>query len=326
MVGLALWALVGCGSPSPVAVTGPLVVYSGRSEALVGPLFKKAEAELGLDIDVQYGDTPEMVARALAEGSFGLEDLVFAQEVGHLETLAAADLLATLPPALLDEVGPRYRDAEGQWVATSARLRVLVVSKKLADADVPTRLADLTDPKWSGRVAWAPTNASFQAHLSLLRKAWGEAETERWLRAMQANAPLSFPKNGPVVEAVASGKADVGLVNHYYLHQLSNGPEFGAINKSFQSGDAGNVLMLSGLGVRKGSPREADAARLLTWMVAPATQSWFAQSTFEYPVRADAVLHPAVTPIDAAALYPSQPADLADLAPVRALLQRVGLQ
>ena len=56
-------------APQKPAVTEKVVVYSGRSESLVGELFEKMEQELQFDIEVQYGSTSEMATRFLTEGA-----------------------------------------------------------------------------------------------------------------------------------------------------------------------------------------------------------------------------------------------------------------
>ena len=81
-------------SSSEEAVEKPtLTIYSGRSESLVGPIFDKLEAEGKFKLQVQYGDTAEMVTRLITEGSESPADLIFAQDSGHLGVLAAKDLL-----------------------------------------------------------------------------------------------------------------------------------------------------------------------------------------------------------------------------------------
>lgn len=335
----ALWLglLVACGgTPTetpkapeaakvPDAAPQKVVVYSGRSESLVGPLFKKAETALGITIEVQYGDTGEVVTRLATEGAASPADLIFAQEAGHLAALGRSGVLAKLPDAVLEQVGPRYKDEGGRWVGTSGRLRTLVYrADKLKPEDLPKSLAELADPKWKGRVGWAPDNGSFQAHVSLLRAAWGEEKTEAWLKSMKDNGTQRYPKNAPIVQAVEDGAIDLGWVNHYYLHQLKPAH---AKNSSFATaGDPGNVLMVAGIAMREGAAHADAANKLVGWLVGPEAQGYFAHSTFEYPVRADVTLHPDVPPVAPELLYTGDLTPLSDLAPTRAMLQRVGLQ
>lgn len=325
LAALAAWSVAATARAGGDA--GTLVVYSGRGEALVAPLFREFEEQTGIELDVRYGATPTLAAQLRLEGDKSPADLVFAQECGALGALAEAGLLAPLPADVLARVEPRFRDPGGRWVATSGRARVLVHdTRRVRPEELPRRLEDLADPRWKGRIGWAPSNASFQAHVSALRHGWGEARTRAWLEAVQRNEPRAYPKNGPIVQAVAAGEVDVGLVNHYYLHRLRR-PGWTLANASFAAeGDAGNVLMISGIGVRAGSPNAGRAARLVTWLLADAQQRYFAQETYEYPVATDVPTHDDVTPLAGLRLASIDPIHLTDLAPTLELLRELGLQ
>ncbi len=56
---LATLLVLGIGISSQAA-DKKLTIYSGREEKLVGPLIEKAEQDLGMDIEVRYGDTAEL--------------------------------------------------------------------------------------------------------------------------------------------------------------------------------------------------------------------------------------------------------------------------
>lgn len=304
----------------------PLVIYAGRGEALVGELLAEASKQTGVPIRVQYGATPDLVTRVLAERDLSQADLVFAQEAGHLGVLATAGLLAPLPSTLLDEVEPRFRDPDGRWIGTSGRLRTLVIhGPSLPTAERPSALAQLAEPQFRGKLGWAPSNASFQAHIAALLHLWGEDRTRAWLAAIQVSEPRAFPKNGPIVRAVTDGELPLGWVNHYYLHQGKR-PGDVSFNHAFAPGDAGNVLMVSGLAVRAGSPREADAHKLVAWLVSDDAQARIAEQSWEYPVRSGVPTHADVPALALVGLAEVPQAALADLEPARALLRSLSLQ
>jgi len=332
-VALAL-TLAACSGPTeeadkgevPVAHTGPVVGYRGRSESLAKPILEHASAELGLEIEVQYGSTPDLVSRFLTEGAESPADVVFAQDPGFLGVLSEREALAPLSEQTLGLVDARFRDPAGRWLGTSGRLRVLVVdTSSVPEAKRPTSLKDLADPKWKGKLGWAPSNSSFQAHLSGLRHAWGEDETRTWLQGVMANAPTRYPKNSPQVEAADTGAIAIGWVNHYYLHRR---PKEGrrAANWSFpEAGREGNVLMVSGAGVRSGSPRAADAEKVVAWLASEQAQQKFATENYEYPTRPGVAAHPDLQPLSEVPLAEIQQSHLSDLAPTRTLLEELGL-
>lgn len=303
-----------------------VTIYSGRGESLVGPLLDKVEAETGVKVEVQYGGTSEMATRILAEGDASPADVFLAQDPGHLGALAKRQVLAPLSDELLSQVAPAYRDDGGRWIGTSGRLRVLVVhTGRVPEAERPTSLEDLADPKWKGRLGWAPGNGSFQAHVSALRSVWGEDRTRTWLEGMAANAPTVYPKNSPQVEAAGSGAIDIGWVNHYYLYKFDH-QALGVVNHSFEAGDAGNLMMMSGAGVRAGSPNADAAEKVVAFLVSETAQNYFAKETKEYPTRPGVATHPDVPTIAPEELVVVSQDVLADVAATRKMLQDLGLQ
>ena len=311
-----------------VGAAEPLTVYSGRGEALVGPLLEQFTRESGIEVRVTYQGTPALATQLLAEGRDTPADVILAQDAGYLAALEKRDLLAPLPEPLLEQVDPRFRDREGRWIGTSGRARVLVYDPQRLDrSELPKRLADLADPRWSGRLGWAPGNASFQAHVSALRHLWGEQATREWLRAVKANRPVVYPKNSPQVQAVASGEIRLGWVNHYYLHKLKNQVGDHAANVSLPTpGDAGNVLMPSGAAMVASTRKREQALALLRFLVSEPAQRYFAEQTFEYPTRPGVPTHRDVPPLDSLNLAEIDPESLTDLEPTLAMLRELGLQ
>src|SRR5690606_26622021 len=191
-----------------------ITVYSGRSEALVGPALEKFQQETGARLRVRYGETAELAALLLEERDRTPASVFFAQDAGALGALARESRLATLPDPVLTRVDPRFRSPRGEWVGVTGRARTLDYNTgKLTEAELPASVLELTDPKWRGRIGWAPTNGSFQAFVTAMRVQLGEDRAEKWLRDILANKPQEYPKNSEIVRAVGAGEVDVGLVN-----------------------------------------------------------------------------------------------------------------
>jgi iron(III) transport system substrate-binding protein len=298
-------AAAACGDPrpepgSPAAETGDLVVYSGRAEKLVQPVLTAFEQAKGRRVRVRYGDTAELAATLLEEGARSPADVYFAQDAGGLGALAAARMLRRLPDDVLGLVPPGFRSSAGEWVGVSGRARVLAYSTaRVRPEELPESVLGLTDPRWKGRVGWAPQNGSFQAFVTALRLRHGDDEALRWLRGIVANAPKSYAKNAPAVQAVADGEVDVALVNHYYLFRFleERGPGFPVRNHYFPKGDVGNLVNVAGAGVLATSRRPEAATELVRWLLGDAAQRHFALETSEYPLRPGVPLAPGLTPL-----------------------------
>ncbi|MDQ3938227.1 MAG: extracellular solute-binding protein, partial [Chloroflexota bacterium] len=147
--------------PASPPASGSIVVYSGRSPELVGPLIDDFQASSGIQAQVRYADTAELAALLLEEGDNTPADVFFAQDAGALGAVAAEGMLAPLPDELLDRVPPAFRSPGGEWVGASGRARVVVYDTRDVDAaDLPQTIDGFTDPAWRGRIGWAPTNGS----------------------------------------------------------------------------------------------------------------------------------------------------------------------
>lgn len=309
---------------------GALVIYSGRSEALVGPIIQQFAEVTGIDVQVRYGSTSEMAATLLEEGTNSPADVFFAQDPGGLGAVANAGLFAPLPEELLTQVPERFRSADDLWTGISGRARVIVYNTEAVDpATLPADIYDLIDPQWSGRIGWAPSNGSFQAMVSAMRVVWGEEKTRTWLEGIQANQPIVFEGNVPIVEAVAAGEVDIGLTNHYYLYRFlrERGEGFGARNHFMTGGGPGSLIMISGAGRLANGPNEQNALRFLQFMLSTPAQQYFATSTSEYTLAGTVVTPPGLPPLselEANALDIDMAA-LEDLQGTIALIRDVGV-
>lgn len=310
--------------------TDSLVVYSGRSEALVAPIIAQFAEASGIKVDVRYGSTAEIAATLLEEGTVSPADIFFAQDPGGLAAVANAGLFAPLPDELLARVPERFRSEDGLWAGISGRARVVVYNTaKVKPEDLPADIFDFTDPKWSGRIGWAPTNGSLQAMVTAMRATWGEERTREWLTGIQANQPMVYEGNAPVVEGVAAGEVDVGLVNHYYLYRFlsEQGEGFAARNHFLQGGGPGSLIMVAGAGRLTNGPNEVNALRFLQFMLSPVAQQYFAGQTNEYPL-VEGVVTPAGLPpladLEAVALNIDM-SDLEDLQGTLTLMQDAGV-
>lgn len=312
-------------SEEELAASG-LVIYSGRSESLVGPIIEAFEAQTGVDVAVRWGATAELAATILEEGANTPADVFYAQDPGGLG--AVAEMFVPLDESLLGTVDARFRDPDGRWVGVTGRARVIVYNTAaVQESDLPADLWGFTDAAWSGRLGWAPTNASFQAMVTAMRVIWGEEQTADWLRGILANEPEVFSGNTPIVAAVGAGEIDVGFVNHYYLYRFlaEEGEGFPARNYFLPDGGPGSLVMVSGAGILEESENKAVAAEFLRFLLSQDTQALFVHETFEYPVVAGVAAPEGLTPLSNLNATEIQLTDLADLQGTLELLREVGV-
>ena len=276
-----------------------LTIYSGRSKSLVEPIIKQFEEKSGIQVEVSYGGTTQLAAAILTEGDKSPADLFWAQDAGALGAVSKKAMFEKLPESILTQVPSDFRDAEGFWVATSGRARVLAYApERVKMEELPESIFDLTQPMWKGRVGWAPTNASFQAFVTSLRVQVGEERTEEWLRGMKANGVKKYAKNTPIIEALAAGEIDVGLPNHYYLLRFkSKDADFPVEQAFFKSSDPGNLVNIAGVGLLKSSKNKEAALKFVEFLLSSKAQQYFTSDVFEYPAIEGVTPHASLIPL-----------------------------
>jgi iron(III) transport system substrate-binding protein len=263
-----------------------LTVYSGRTQNLVGPLLERFNQETGIAIDVKYGDSAELALLLAEEGDRSPADVFLSQSPGATGFLAGKGRLAQLDTGLLGKVDQRFHNRDGRWVGVSGRQRVLVYNAELvADRDLPDSVLELTGDRFTGKVALAPSNGSFQDFVTAMRQLEGEDATTRWLKAMAGNKPRTYANNNAIVEAVSRGEVPMGLVNHYYNYRFQQeNPDTPSRNHGFADGDVGALVIPSTASVLAGSDKADEAARLVEFLLSPEAQRYFSDQTFEYPL------------------------------------------
>lgn len=292
LVAIAL-TVAGCAAPSTAApeTSAPaeaqtLVVYSGRAEELVAPLIDQFEAASGVSVDVRYAGTTELAAQLLEEGDATPAEVFLSQDAGALGALSQAGRFTTLPESVTSLVDPKYTSADGSWVGLTGRARVIVYdSERLEAGEVPGDVFELIEPKWRGRVAIVPGNASFQAFVTALRVSEGEERAREWLEGLVANDAQIYSGNGDVLEAVNNGAVELGLINHYYWASSEQDPT--KLRAQLKFGDPGTVSALvnaTGVGILTGAADSQPARAFVEFLVSEQAQRYFLEQTYEYPL------------------------------------------
>ncbi len=313
---MAAISLAGCApaatepaqSATESAQAQPLVVYAGRSEELVQPLIDQFTADTGIEVEVRYAGSAELAAQILEEGANTPADVFFAQDAGALGAVSKAGLLKTLDQSVRDLVSAEYGAKDGSWIGVSGRVRVLNYNPQKV-TELPKSVFDLANPEYKGRVAIAPTNASFQAFVTAMRVIEGDTNTLAWLEAMKTNAVI-YEKNGAILDAVEAGEVDMGLINHYYW--FAKAKEVGAENMmsklaQFEGQDIGNLRNVAGVGILSDNP---SAKIFVEYLLSQKGQQYFVEQTGEYPLVSGVSAVEGVTPLSD---IPSPAFDLNDL-------------
>lgn len=243
-----------------------LTVYTNQHLSLIEALTAAYTEETGVKFNIQPDANFGQIE---AEGSASPADIFLSEDPGAVAQLAKANLLVELDSQIIDQVQPGLSDPKNFWVAYAARTRVLFYNPTVIDeADLPKSLMDMTDDRYKGMFAWAPSGA-FVATTQYLLSTIGEEATTEFLEALNANG-INEQKNGNVRDTVEAGKHAMGLSNHYYWWIKAN--EVGGADQmeskiyNFPNEDPGNLILSSGAGILANSKNQAAASDFLGWL------------------------------------------------------------
>jgi iron(III) transport system substrate-binding protein len=319
-------ALSACGSSARGTT---ITLYNGQHEQTTAALVSAFEKQTGIRVEVRTGDEAELGNQILQEGSSSPADVFYTENTPVLEALREHGLLAPVAPSTLAAVPSRYDSAQGDWVGVSARVSVLVYNtSQVKPAELPSSILELADPKWRGRVGFAPSETDFQPLITAIVKLDGLATAERWLKGLQANS-RTYPDNETVVAQVNNGESAVGLINHYYWFRLRAEIGAGAMHSAlhyYAAGSPGDLVNVSGAAILKSSSHQAAAQKLLAFLVSRTGQETIARShSYEYPLRPGVAPAPGLRPFADLQPAPLTPAELGDGSMALALEQKLGL-
>ncbi len=275
-----------------------LVVYSARNEQLIKPMFDRYTAETGMPVRFVTDDAGPLIERLAAEGANSPADILMTVDAGELWHAADRGLLQPTESSIIDaNIPASLRDPQDRWIGLSVRARTIVYSTERVQPEELGDYAALADERWKGKLCLRTSKKVYnQSLVAMLIAEYGEEKTESIVKGWVANlATEPFSNDTLLMEAIAAGQCDVGLVNTYYFGRLlREKPQLPV--KLFWADQAANGVHVnvSGAGVTAHAPHRAAARKFLEWLSQPEAQSLFAALNLEYPasptVPADAAV------------------------------------
>jgi iron(III) transport system substrate-binding protein len=293
-------ALITAAGIGAAAAQGEVNVYTYREQKLIQPLFDAFTKDTGIKVNVVSASSG-LEQRIKTEGANSPADVLLTVDIGRLEDATQAGITQPIKSDIIDKSVPaQYRDPEGHWAGVSMRARVIYASKDRVKQDAIT-YEELADPKWKGKICIRSGQHIYNnALIGAMIAKHGEAKAEEWLKGLKANLAQK-PSGGDRETArdVAAGKCDLGIGNTYYYPLMQNNPkqkEWADATKvilpTFAGG--GTHVNISGVVLAKNAPNKANAMKLIEWLAGDTAQHMYADSVYEYPLKAGIKVNPAI--------------------------------
>jgi iron(III) transport system substrate-binding protein len=287
-----LWPAVLSIFLSPLLQAAPettLTVYSERKEHLIKPVFDAYTKKTGVQVKFLTDNTATLIQRIKAEGKKSPADLLLTVDAGNLWSAAQAGIFDEVnSESLQKDVPAHLRDPGNRWFGLSQRARTIVYNPAKVKPEQIKSFENLAEPAFTKRLCLRSAKKVYnQSLVAMLIEEKGEAHVEKVVKGWVKNlaAPV-FQDDTAVIDAVAAGQCDVGIVNTYYFGRaLEKNPKIAA-KLFFPTKENGGVhVNVSGAGVLKNAPHRAEAVKFLEWLAGPEAQGQFAELNHEYPVN-----------------------------------------
>ncbi len=261
--------------------TGPeVVVYSALDREFSEPLLKDFQKEAGIAVQPVYDDesskTVGLTNRILREADRPRCDLFWNNEILNTLRLQKAGLADVYRTPAAEPFPPMARSAKGTWHGFAARARVLIVNTdRVAEAEQPTSILDLADPKWKGRCGIAkPLFGTTASHAACLFAHWGDDRAKDFFRKLKENDCKILSGNKQVARSVAGGQIDFGLTDtDDAVIERDQGRPVAIVYPDQGEGQPGTLFIPNTLVVVRGGPHPEAARRLVDWLLRPEVEA-----------------------------------------------------
>ena len=269
-------------------------VYTHRHYESDKILFKKFTDITGIEVNVIKGSADQLIQRLQSEGSNSPADILLTVDAGRLVRAKDMGLLEPVSSKILTKNVPEMmRDSENHWFGLSVRARVIAYAKDRIKENELSTYEDLADPKWRGKIVVRSSNNIYNQSLlaSLINKN-GSKKALKWARSVRKNMARKPRGNDrDQARAVASGVADLAIINTYYLGLLANSSDKAdrevaeKLNIFFPNQNGrGTHINVSGAAVTKSSKNKKEAIKFLEFLTEKDNQRIFSEANYEYPL------------------------------------------
>ncbi len=290
-------AALGAAFLAASAQANEVIVYSARSHYGQEPVIDAFTKKTGIQVKSFGGNSSELFERLKAEGDKTPADVLITVDAGNLWNAARAGLLSRVDsPELQASIPAHLRDPESRWFGLTMRARTIVYNSKKVKPEELSTYEALGDPRWKGRLCLRTSSYIYnQSFLATMIKRSGELKTESMVKSWVANNPTLINGDTKILESIAAGQCDVGLVNHYYLARIiAKDPAFPVAPFWANQQTTGTHVNISGAGITAPAKNRANAVKLLEFLASPEAQQMFADSNFEYPANPQASANPVI--------------------------------
>lgn len=264
-----------------------LTIYTDRPQVRFEKVVATFTKETGQKVTFIEAAYPDLIKQIEKDKTALVGDLIITKDLIYLSELTQKRLLQRMSTSRkINSVHPFMKDQNSNWVGLTFRARTAVFDPSRVNRNELTSYEDLASAKWQGRLCLRTGKAAYnEALIANLVTIHGKEKTKTivagWLKNLAAP---SFPNDTVLIQAIANGQCDVGLVNHYYLAgELNKNPNLPVQIAFLEQASHGVHTNGTGVGILVGSKNQEFAEKFIDLLLDDTFLQEFSAAHFDYP-------------------------------------------
>lgn len=251
-----------------VADENQLIVYTSHKEEVYLPIIEEFENRTGIYVELKSGGTQEMMQKAINASDNGDCDIMFG---GGVESYEAS------------------KDMFESYEAFTELPIVFIYNKKLVnESSAPKTWADLLNPKWKGKIAFADMDNSGTSY-TIISTISQLTDTPIYEAVTQIYNQLDgrvLKTSGDIIPDVSNGTSLVGItLEETALKAIGKGYNIEMIYP-----EDGTSAVPDGCGILLNAPHKENAKAFVDFIESYDTQLYAMEQFYRRPVCKDVAL------------------------------------
>src|SRR5882672_9976045 len=285
----------------PAAAADTLNAYSIWPENWARPMFEEFEKATGIKVNFVRFSSGEALARIIAEKNNPRVDVLFG---GPVETYAAGineGIFEPYKPPSFAALPPRFRQADGQWIAIADDPLVFMTNDKFVKENnlkAPASWNDLLAPAYKNmlQMADARTSGTAVTRIFSILEVNGRDENKAfdYMKKLRPNVQLYTKSGGGGTLPVGLGQAGGGIF--FIVDALDTKAKGYDVVISFPREGIGTSA--EAIALLKGAKNPDAARKLIDWATSPAMQSLYAKHKINFvPANPEVKVEPSLAEV-----------------------------